>query len=541
MQEQYAPLYHTDPSAIAIPKDGVERLFKSDVDNLYYVRKSDGTYALFGNGGGGGESLQITLAIGNTTGGNDIIVSAGDVIGFLSGAFQGTLNVAVLTANRAFTLPNASGTIALISDITSSAWLLDGNTNGVLRYIGTDDAFAFPIYTNGTEKAVFLTTGEFGINIVAPTARLHVRGTNALAADYALRVEDSAGAAILLATNNASMSMGRFITPDDTYTLTAISKVGAGGFLRVLTSAAAEFIHINDNGDVRFHSVAHLGIGMPASSIIRVFISGQGATDATYSLATTNSAALVYGLLVDDTNSVGIGISTGAPVIDNSALLHLVSTEKGFLLMNMTEVQRDAIAAPAPGLHVYNTTSTTPDYYNGVAWIHLFGSSTAETPGEIAFFDANGQPTGEPYFRFDDPLALGGEGIVISSTDGAIYPYLLFHGNGTAIPDTSIIVFTDSTLTNTYQMYSAGSYINFASNALGGTEIIFTPEGYISLGTAPNNTAVLNLSQNAALNTAHINFDVAVAPGAPTDGDVWFDGANLSIRIAGVTRTFDVT
>jgi len=48
-----------------------------------------------------------------------------------------------------------------IDSTATSEWLLDGNTNGSVKYIGTNDAFDFPIYTNGTEKARITTTGEF--------------------------------------------------------------------------------------------------------------------------------------------------------------------------------------------------------------------------------------------------------------------------------------------------------------------------------------------------------------------------------------------
>lgn len=37
-----------------------------------------------------------------------------------------------------------------------------------------------------------------------------------------------------------------------------------------------------------------------------------------------------------------------------------------------------------------------------------------------------------------------------------------------------------------------------------------------------------------------INFASGVAPSAPTDGDVWFDGTDLKMRIGGVTKTFTI-
>ncbi|MCS7074417.1 MAG: hypothetical protein NZ108_08120, partial [Bacteroidia bacterium] len=53
-------------------------------------------------------------------------------------------------------------------------WRLDGNTNGVLRYIGTNDNFDFPIRTNGTERMRVTAGGNVGIATTTPSVRLHV-------------------------------------------------------------------------------------------------------------------------------------------------------------------------------------------------------------------------------------------------------------------------------------------------------------------------------------------------------------------------------
>jgi uncharacterized protein (TIGR02145 family) len=48
-----------------------------------------------------------------------------------------------------------------------------------------------------------------------------------------------------------------------------------------------------------------------------------------------------------------------------SALLELQSTDRGFLLPRMTQAQRDAIAAPATGLMIYNTTVAAMEINHG--------------------------------------------------------------------------------------------------------------------------------------------------------------------------------
>lgn len=64
-------------------------------------------------------------------------------------------------------------------------------------------------------------------------------------------------------------------------------------------------------------------------------------------------------------------VAIGATTPDASALLDLTSTTKGFLSPRMTTAQRDAIATPATGLSLYNTTTNLLNVYNGSAWVDV--------------------------------------------------------------------------------------------------------------------------------------------------------------------------
>jgi len=76
-----------------------------------------------------------------------------------------------------------------------------------------------------------------------------------------------------------------------------------------------------------------------------------------------------------------VGIGTTSP--DASALLDLTSTSRGFLVPRMTEAQKNAIAAPATGLMIYETDAATTGtyagtlptfwYYNGTTWVPFLG------------------------------------------------------------------------------------------------------------------------------------------------------------------------
>jgi hypothetical protein len=60
-----------------------------------------------------------------------------------------------------------------------------------------------------------------------------------------------------------------------------------------------------------------------------------------------------------------VGTSTNAA----SSILTMESTTQGFLPPRMTSTQRDAIASPAAGLVIYNTTTNLLNVYNGTMWI----------------------------------------------------------------------------------------------------------------------------------------------------------------------------
>jgi hypothetical protein len=54
-----------------------------------------------------------------------------------------------------------------------------------------------------------------------------------------------------------------------------------------------------------------------------------------------------------------------------SAQVQIDSTTKGFLPPRMTTTQRNAIASPAAGLIVYDTTLNLPHFFNGTIWVSL--------------------------------------------------------------------------------------------------------------------------------------------------------------------------
>lgn len=69
-------------------------------------------------------------------------------------------------------------------------------------------------------------------------------------------------------------------------------------------------------------------------------------------------------------NVLGVGTTT----VDNSAIVEIQSTSKGFLIPKMTAAQVEAISTPAAGLLVYSTTSTGTTVNQVGIWQYNSGS-----------------------------------------------------------------------------------------------------------------------------------------------------------------------
>lgn len=76
-----------------------------------------------------------------------------------------------------------------------------------------------------------------------------------------------------------------------------------------------------------------------------------------------------------------VAINTDGSAAASSAMLDIKSTIKGLLLPRMSRTERNAIAAPATGLLIYQNApdSTGFYYYNGSNWVALAGSAAAVT------------------------------------------------------------------------------------------------------------------------------------------------------------------
>ena len=76
-----------------------------------------------------------------------------------------------------------------------------------------------------------------------------------------------------------------------------------------------------------------------------------------------------------------VAINTDGSTANASAILDVKSSNKGLLIPSMTRAERNAIAAPATGLMIFQTgpDSAGYHYYDGIRWTWMYSNSNADT------------------------------------------------------------------------------------------------------------------------------------------------------------------
>ncbi|MFH1120688.1 MAG: DUF1566 domain-containing protein [Bacteroidota bacterium] len=83
---------------------------------------------------------------------------------------------------------------------------------------------------------------------------------------------------------------------------------------------------------------------------------------------------LLFIMLVTVSAQAQVAINTDGADPDNSAMLDVSSTSRGFLPPRMTHLERDAIADPAQGLVIYCTDCGELQVFSGNVWTNMAGN-----------------------------------------------------------------------------------------------------------------------------------------------------------------------
>jgi hypothetical protein len=213
---------------------------------------------------------------------------------------------------------------------------------------GTGSGSSFTIFgdqTNFRPTMTFYPVGNniniqglFGVGIggatTIPSATAHFKGSGSTSATTSLLVQNSAGTQGLKIDDALGFQIG------------SLAAAGAGTSIRTDSGGGGVNAGINTN-----------------------FNNGATWIDDT----NTRAMQISYngGVLFANTTRYPITIGSATKAVA-SAQLEMVSTTQGFLPPRMTTTQKNAIASPAAGLVVYDSTTNKLCCYNGSTWNDLF-------------------------------------------------------------------------------------------------------------------------------------------------------------------------
>jgi hypothetical protein len=279
--------------------------------------------------------------------------------------FQGTGNVVSQSANLFFDVTNSflgvGGTPVRRLDIVSDGtnWI-----SGVFAGSG------------GTPKVVIgnlsglATIGGHNSTLTAWSAlAINSGGGNVLIgtttdAGFKLDVNGTARVSGLISTTGGLTSTGGLLSQQTgansgRMSLLNLRNTGGGFLSGVGTSIAIAFTNRESQG-----------VWSDDFIELKVFNNGVGTTTTGYNFYTHNNQAyLTASALAMSINGGSVGVGIESP--NASAKMQIESTTQGVLFPRMTTTQKNAIASPATGLQIYDSTLNRPCFYDGTSWITL--------------------------------------------------------------------------------------------------------------------------------------------------------------------------
>jgi len=306
--------------------------------------------------------------------------------------------------------------------------------------------------------------GTFLIGTTTPsTFKLDVNGTARVSGN--LRINSGSN----LFWDNVLTAQNRVLFYDDG---NSAARTGIG------QNAAADLVNFCYNGKSIFFAMGNDATNVTTSNASAYFdasrrlnlnynlliptgtkiLMNAGAYGAIYSAANIGmviepfDVAAVRPFIVYQNTGGSVGIGDNSVGAINSAQLFLNSTTKGFLPPRMTTVQRDAIASPATGLQVYNSTTNTNDFYNGTSWLSEGNVSGSGVAGQVAYWNGTSSQTGSNNLFWDAANARLGIGTNSPSTTLTVAGGITLSSGSLSLP-----VAIHSVFGGAYRFWNRGS------------------------------------------------------------------------------------
>jgi hypothetical protein len=371
------------------------------------------------------------------------------------------------------------------------------------------------IYSEGSTSRNYFA-GKVGIGVAAPTVALDVLGDTL----------QTGNVSQVLTATSPSAAYGHNIA----YTITQNAATGQ-------YRAAFRAVTVVNGSGAGVYPIGGIFVASYAGSAAAGDVEGLYGEAFVSSGSATNVAALDFSSYIEGgtaTNIYGIRLNAGSMYGGSATNAYGVRLIKSYIGSGLTITNNygfyvdDCSTSTGPGTitngwNIYSGGATSRNYFAGKVGIGI--AAPVAAPLEIV-----GNAAGVIHMTASQNVAYWKALTIYNSGMGS--------GNGA-----QIVIGQAASVNNAFEFAffytSSGSSSNYGAFGL-----YNTPDTFKIFDNRVEINKTLTLAsamlQMAAATTARasLNMPAGVAPTSPTNGDMWFDGTDIKMRVGGVTKTF---
>ncbi|MES2620391.1 MAG: hypothetical protein V4615_06025, partial [Bacteroidota bacterium] len=258
-------------------------------------------------------------------------------------------------------------------------------------------------------------------------------------------------------------------------------------------------------------------------------LKGNGGTNpASNFVGTTDNADLVFRTNNSEKARIAangaVGINQPTPAA--TSILDIQSTTKGVLFPALTTTQRNAIAGPAVGLTIYNTTLNVHQFWNGTCWVNV-GQTVCSFTYAVSLSHPSDCLLRTNFNSVSDT-------ITVSLVSGTPSPVIL---STSGVPAGVLATFSNSYVTPTAQ--SVVTFTALPSAALGTYTITILASSGSTIQTLTYTLTVYDYILSIAPTSGLVN-EIGIAPNTLTTSTTVTIGNPGSCASSGATALMSV-